>query len=154
MAMPSKKQWAKAYVSVLFSKELWFSWFFLGLEFLMLINIGDENSLFRQNPILHVFRCLAALFILAVLFTTLGFIQAYITTRNRERVQRETEARITFADVMRAEHAFIEKRRQAVFHPQHPRGEQQAHTHEEPKQSPWFLGAWTKYLDENKDKGT
>ena len=121
------KWWAKTYFTVLFSRDLWFSTFFIILEVLMVIGCFDSER-FRRQPVLHVSMCLGSLFALAVTFTTLEIIQAYITHRGKEKFRLERERR---------EQEFQGRIRRPVPIPEQP---------PEPEISPWLLGGWDKHL--------
>ena len=131
------KWWVNAYFRVLFSRELWFSWYFILLMFLMLLGLFQDEYTHWSDPILKALKCVFCLLILAVFFTSAGFLEAWIKILEKRRVERETAERIAHAQVHEQVQPPIE-----------------AAKAEEPKAeepSPWMLGAWVKYLEEASD---
>jgi hypothetical protein len=79
-------KWAGIYLQLLFSRELWFSWYFLFLEGLVVYSVFEAED----KPWQAVKGALL-LFGLAVFFCTVGFIMGYVQHRRTQRVKLETE---------------------------------------------------------------
>lgn len=126
--------WVKTYFKVLFSREIWFSWFFIIFEVLVLLGVVQH-----EDPILQAIKGICALFIFAVFLTTAGMLQATLNLRIKRRVEKETAERM--AAVRERLQPMLDARLLPL--PQEPI---------EPKQSPWFLGAWGEYLGDKEQR--
>jgi len=123
------KWWVKTYFKVMFSREIWFSWFYIVLGGLMFMGLFDCE----RPVIVQASMCVAVLVVYAALLSALGMVQAILTLRQRRRIEAETATRMAWASSERLQSSI------------------QA-TPPEPKQSPWFLGAWAEFLDKE-EKG-
>lgn len=136
------KWWIKAYFKTVFSREMWFSTFFVVMEVLMVLDcFGSESRIWRQ-PILHIAMCLGSLLAIAIALATLAILQAYLSGRYLRKIEEKMRL-----DAERAENQFQEFIRQKELAEKLSQfSKREPIEPEEPKISPWFLGEWETHL--------
>ena len=101
----------KFWMMVSFSREMWGSWYFIFFYFLILTsNLNPENNTLHKWPLQVAMMVFIALF-----FGLMATIMGLIKFKERERVERETQQRMAYAQAckeqqkQRALIEFIEK---------------------------------------------
>jgi hypothetical protein len=134
------KWWIKAYFKTVFSREMWFSTFFVVMEVLMILDcLGSESRIWRQ-PILHIAMCLGSLLAIAITLAALAILQAYLNGRYLRKVEEKMRL-----EAERHQSILQEYIRQCELTEMLGKLSSKSEP-EEPKISPWFLGEWDTYL--------
>ena len=132
----TRKEWVKAYFRFLFSRDVWWSWFFRFLYIVMFMGLFDPESQLWKNPLRQTGLAVGLLFLLALTLVSLCFSQAYITFHAKERQRIASEAlKDRIESELRVRHALM------GVAPQLPKVESIPVC----QKNPWFIG-WSQHF--------